>query len=368
MKKIGLLTMPVKENYGGIIQIAALYAFIESNGYTPYLIRKKYDEKTLKRLFRWVLSHNPLYFLYDYKNLTKREKQSSKLQSFINEFFTNKTSWSFNKEQYQKSIQNLDAVIVGSDQVWRYKYVRSNYKYYFLDYLPSKTKKIAYAASFGVDQWEGNQETVQKVESLLNQFSAVSVREKSGVDICKDTFHYNKAVHVLDPTFLPEVGFYNNLIDKEKIQKKVSLFSYVLDNSDFVKEVIAHTSKSLNLEVDTIKLTDYKFSTNPSIAEWLYHFREADFVITDSFHGTVFSILFNKQFVCVGNKKRGYTRFESLLDLLNLKERLIFDYTPENINSLLNNKIDYNAVEFLKQKQIETSKAFLLNSLNNFNE
>src|SRR5690606_19479201 len=115
-----------------------------------------------------------------------------------------------------------------------------------------------------------------------------------------------------------------------------------------------HTSKSLNLEVDTIKLTDYKFSANPSIAEWLYHFREADFVITDSFHGTVFSILFNKQFVCIGNKKRGYTRFESLLGLFNLKERMIFDYTTENINNLLNNKIDYNQVEVLKQKHTET--------------
>lgn len=365
MEKIGLLTMPVKENYGGIIQIAALYAFLESKGYTPYLIRKKYDEKASKRLFRWVLSHNPLYFIYDYKNLAKREKQSSKLQSFIDNFFVNKTTLAFNEQQYKNSVQKLDAVIVGSDQVWRYKYVKANYRYYFLDFLPSRIKKIAYAASFGVDEWEGNKETVQNVEKLLAQFSAVSVREKTGVAICNDTFHYNKAVNVLDPTFLPEVSFYNNLIDKEKIQKKVRLFSYVLDNSDFVKEVIAHTGKSLNLEIDTIKLTDYKFSANPSIAEWLYHFREADFVITDSFHGTVFSILFNKQFVCIGNKKRGYTRFESLLDLLNLKERLIFDYTPENINNLLNNKIDYNAVEVLKQKHIGASKEFLLKSLQN---
>src|SRR5690554_3247677 len=365
IKKIGLLTMPVKENYGGIIQIAALYSFLETNGYAPYLIRKKYDESLSKRIFRCILSHNPLYFLYDYKNLTKREKQSSKLKSFIDNFFVNKTALSFNKEQYIKSVENMDAVIVGSDQVWRYKYVGKNYKYYFLDYLPPNTKKISYAASFGVDQWEGNQETVQNVEKLLAQFKAVSVREKTGVAICNDTFHYNKAVHVLDPTFLPEVSFYNKLIDKEKIQKKVRLFSYVLDNSDFVKEVIAHTSKSLNLEVDTIKLTDYKFSTNPSIAEWLYHFREADFVITDSFHGTVFSILFNKQFVCIGNKKRGYTRFESLLSLLNLNDRLIFDYNVENINTLLNNKINYDAVEFLKQKQIETSKEFLLKSLKN---
>jgi len=355
--------MPVKENYGGIIQIAALYSFLETNGYAPYLIRKKYDESLSKRIFRYILSHNPLCFLYDYKNLTKREKQSSKLKSYINNFFVNKTALSFNKEQYQKSIQNMDAVIVGSDQVWRYKYVKGNYRYYFLDYLSPKTKKIAYAASFGVDEWEGNKETVQKVESLLNQFSAVSIREKSGVDICKSTFNYQNAVHVLDPTFLPELNFYNVIIDKEKIKKEVKLFSYVLDNSNFVKEVLNHSSRSLGLDISTIKLTDYKFSTNPSISEWLYHFREADFVITDSFHGTVFSILFKKQFICIGNKKRGYTRFESLLSLLNLNDRLIFDYNVENINTLLNNKIDYDAVEVLKQKQIEISKEFLLKSL-----
>jgi len=363
MKKIGLLTMPVKENYGGIIQVAALYAFLKKHGYIPYLIRKKYDEKTSKRLLRWVLSHNPLYFLYDYKNLTKREKQSSELEYFIKQFFTNKTMLSFNKKQYKKSIHNLDAIIVGSDQVWRYKYVKGNYRYYFLDYLLPQTRKISYAASFGVDEWEGNEETVQKVSRLLEQFDAVSVREKSGIDVCKNTFNYQNAVHVLDPTFLPAVSFYNNLIDKEKIQKKVRLFSYVLDNSEFVKDVISHTSKSLNLEIDAIKLTDYKFSTNPSIEEWLYHFREADFVVTDSFHGTVFSLLFSKQFICIGNKSRGHSRFQSLLGLLNLEDRLVFDYSSENIERLLNNEIDYDVVNVLKQKHVAASQEFLLKSL-----
>src|SRR5690606_16655231 len=193
MKKIGLLTMPVKENYGGIIQVAALYAFLKKHGYIPYLIRKKYDEKTSKRLLRWVLSHNPLYFLYDYKNLTKREKQSSELEYFIKQFFTNKTMLSFNKKQYKKSIHNLDAIIVGSDQVWRYKYVKGNYRYYFLDFLPDSLRRISYAASFGVDTWEGDINTVQEGQKLLQKFTAISVRERSGIDICRNTFDISKA-------------------------------------------------------------------------------------------------------------------------------------------------------------------------------
>src|SRR5690606_11296305 len=148
---------------------------------------------------------------------------------FIGQFFTNKTPLSYNKEQYKKSIGFLDAIIVGSDQVWRYNYVKENYRYYLLDYLSAQTLKISYAASFGVDKWEGSEETVQHVSHLLKQFDAVSVREKSGIKICSNTFDYQNAVHVLDPTFLPEVNFYNDLIDKEKIEKKVRLFTYVLD-------------------------------------------------------------------------------------------------------------------------------------------
>ncbi|WP_409151825.1 polysaccharide pyruvyl transferase family protein [Sphingobacterium sp. BS-2] len=362
-KSVGILTMPVKENYGGVIQAAALYNFLETNGYKPCLILKKYDETLIKRIMRNFLSNNPFYFIFDYKNLTRREKQSKLLIRFIDKFFKNKTKIIYDKTTFLNEVSKLETIVVGSDQVWRFNYIGSNYKYYFLAYVPHSIKKISYAASFGVEEWEGPSSTIEDIKSLLKNFNRVSVREKSGVNICKEVFQFNDAKHVLDPTFLPSIEFYESIINEEIIHKKVNLFSYVLDNSHYVSNTISLISKLLNLEVSEIKLTEYKNKLNPSLSEWLYHYKNAQFIVTDSFHGMVFSILFNKQFVCIGNKSRGFARFESLLEDFNLKDRLIFDYDQNIIQDLVNNPIDYQKVNSIKSALIKTSKEFLLNGL-----
>lgn len=357
--------MPVKENYGGIVQIAALYHFLEEYGYEPFLIRKKYDEIPWKIILRYILTHNPFYWIYDYKNLTKRRKRAEPLEKFIENFFKNKTKPIYNKADYIKYTNNFNTIIVGSDQVWRYAYIRSDFRYYFLDFLPSSTKRISYAASFGVDNWEGNINTIQTVQKLLTEFNAISVREKSGLNICKSVFNINTAAHVLDPTFLPEIEFYNEIIGGEKFTRKIGLFSYVLDSTDDIKNALNYVSERLGIPIKAIRLTDYNNTINPSVSEWLYNFREAKFIVTDSFHGVVFSILFKKQFICVGNKKRGYTRFESLLNLFELNDRLVFNFEDTNLKKILDNPIDYSRVEVLKNENKERSKNFLLQSLNN---
>lgn len=360
--EIGILTMPVKENYGGIIQAAALYHFLEQEGHKPYLIMKKYDEGFMKRSLRYLLSHNPLASIFDYKSLTKREKQVFYLKQFIDEFFTAKTNVTYNCKDYVNSIKHLDAIVVGSDQVWRYGYIGSNYPYYFLDFVPNTMIKVAYAASFGTNVWEGDDTSVSRIEKLLKDFKGVSVRENSGVGLCKETFNFDEAVHVLDPTFLPSVSFYNELIDQKKIKKEVGLFSYVLDGSEYVEKVLNTLENNLKIDRTVIELTDYKTAVKPSLEEWLYHFREADFVVTDSFHGMVFSIIFNKQFICVGNKKRGLDRFTSLLSLLGLEDRLVLEYDDLKIKELMEVRIDYNLVE-VKKNKLKTSSVNFLESM-----
>ncbi|MDM1450400.1 polysaccharide pyruvyl transferase family protein [Myroides odoratimimus] len=364
-RKVGILTMPIKENYGGIIQAAALYFFLKEKNFEPYIIMKKYDESKVKRALRYLLSHNLFYKLYDYKALTQREKQNLFLEEFISDFFSNVTQVSYDKEEYLDSIKGLEAIIVGSDQVWRYNYIGSNYPYYFLDYLPSNITKIAYAASFGTGKWEGDSASILHIRQLLKTFKGISVRENSGIDLCLRTFEFDKALHVLDPTFLPNVDFYNDLIDVKKITKKVGFFSYVLDKSGYIDEILSFIEEEIGATRCVIELTNYGCDVKPSIEEWLYHFREADFIVTDSFHGMVFSIIFNKQFVCVGNSSRGLDRFYSLLELLNLEDRLVSTFNVKVIRELLDNKIDYIDVNEKLSELKDLSKSFLLQNLNN---
>lgn len=362
--RVGILTMPVKENYGGIIQAAALYHFLEKEGWQPFLIKKKYDESPAKAILRYILSNNPLYKLYDYKNLTKREKRALELNRFINKFFVNKTKNTYNRKQFVKQASKFPTIIVGSDQVWRYKYVNKDYRYYFLDYLPPTTKKISYAASFGVDIWEGPTPTKDVVTELLRGFYAVSVREDSGVIICNNTFNIPNVHHVLDPTFLPGLDFYERIINEENLTKKVELFTYVLDKGNHVSQTLRYLSDRLKMEVSSIELTNFQNSNNPSIGEWLYYFRTASFVFTDSFHGVVFCILFEKQFVCLANKTRGYTRFESLLRMFDLQNRIVFDYDSSKLEKMLSDPIDYTKIRETKNRYVELSKEFLINNLN----
>lgn len=360
MKKVGLLTMPLIDNYGGIIQIAALYHIIESLGFEPVLIDKKYNLSDSKVLIKKILSNNPLYKIYDFKGYTKRKKKLTKIDEFIRLYFVNRTKEIYNEKTLIEECSDLDTIIVGSDQVWRYKYVKRDLNVYFLSFVNSKQKKLSYAASFGVEVWEGDQESKNVVTKLLQDFDAVSIREDEGVNLVKDRFSLNNAVQVLDPTLLPDRKFYDNLINQENLSKKIELFNYVLDLNDLKTKFIHDFATNLNLRVDMIHLEeDIKISSpKPSLSEWLFHFKNADFVITDSFHGTVFSIIYNKQFVSIANKSRGVSRFTSLLKQLGLENRLIFedsisefdpsklkiidyDLVKEKIKTLRNNSIDF---------------------------
>ena len=370
IKKIGLLTMPILDNYGGIIQITALNNHLENQGYEVYYLNKKYDISVIKQFIRRFFKWNPLYFVFDYNNHAKKYRYLKNLNDFIAvELKSTKDIHSSALLEKRVKKLGLQSVIVGSDQVWRAKYINENYKDYFLGFVNStKTQKIAYAASFGTDIWEDETKTAS-VKTLLEDFTAISVREDSGVLICKKTFGIkNKIEHVLDPTFLPNISYYNNIIKREfNSNKKIGLFNYVLDKSPKKNTIIEKAAVQLDLSIDSIYLeNDLKnFSQNktlkPSIGEWLYHFKNAEFIVTDSFHGTVFSIIFNKQFIAIGNKSRGITRFTSLLKALGLLDRLILD--DDNSGLVMKNQINY---ELVNEKLVDlklSSESFLKNAL-----
>lgn len=211
-------------------------------------------------------------------------------------------------EQYK-----LETLIVGSDQVWRPMYNDCLYDM-FLQFAENfKGKKIAYAASFGVDNWEFTDEQTKICSSLIKQFDAISVRESSGKSLCKKYWVID-AVNVLDPTLLVNKDDYIKICADIPVVKERYLAAYILDSSDRVNEIIAEEADKRGLIVRRYS-ADAKAEL--TVEEWISIFRDASFVVTDSFHGTVFSILFEKPFRCVANRDRGNARFEDLLDKYN---------------------------------------------------
>lgn len=371
--KIGILTLPIAENYGGILQAVALYHYLEKMGHQPVLIYKKTALTPWKEAIRKVLETIPGHNLFNVKVTKKsREKWNERRDlhlSFINReipkisprFTTTRELSLYAKEQ------NFDAVIVGSDQVWRKAYINDKYyKSYFLDFIPanSHTKKIAYAASFGKDYWEGINDE-KEINKLLSDFTAISVREKSGIDICKNTFHIDNVQHVLDPTLLHEKEFYLEMINKYDLSKtpKKKLVTYVLDESVEKRQIIQYYQKELAIaESETRHLRGFNSEKYTyTVPEWVNSIAHADFVITDSFHGMVFSIIFEKQFIVIGNKDRGLERFTSLLSSLNLENYLITNKKTAN-NEIVS--IDYVIVNNLLSDLREKSNLFLEKSLN----
>lgn len=363
--KVGILTLPINNNYGGIIQLAALYNFLETQGFEAIWIDKKHPEKKIKSLLKKFIESNPFYKLYDFKNFKTIKLFYQQVQPFFNKHLKGRTDTVFTIEELKKITSDFDCIIVGSDQVWRLEYVKSNYPTYFLNFVSKKSKKIAYAASFGKDYWEGDNESISKIIPLLKDFNLVTVREVSGLNICKDTFKYNKSFHVLDPSFLPELSFYKNLINDLKFTPKVELFNYVLDSSNKSNQIIEQISSSLNLSIKKIYLNNHgSIKSSNMIENWLAHFYHSNFVVTDSFHGMVFSIIFNKQFIVIENNSRGLSRFYSLLELLDLKDRIINVETFDSAKmEILHKKIDYVRVNEKLEIQKEFSKNILLKSI-----
>lgn len=203
-------------------------------------------------------------------------------------------------------------------------------------------KRISYAASFGTNEWEYTTKQTTECGRLLRVFDAVSVREDSGVALCERYFHV-KAQHVLDPTMLLRKEDYIKLFETANTPKsKGNLLCYILDETEEKRTLIKRVANDkrlipfrVNSEVEN-QQASLSEQIQPPLELWLRGFYDAEFVITDSFHACVFSILFQKPFLVCGNKKRGLSRFVSLLTMLELKENIVND-----INEYVYHDIDW---------------------------
>lgn len=345
MNKIGIVTLPLHFNYGGILQAYALQQAIKKIGYDAVLIG--HPNNTAKEIIKGTL--------YKLSGVSK----------FINANIPIlRLSVPFSGEAIRKN--NICALIVGSDQVWRPCMGtdrNENVARYFLETKNGNIRKVAYAVSFGVDYWDFTEEETRKAIELVKDFDAISVREHSGIDLCAKYLKVNNAILVLDPTMLPHPDDYRKLIKVSPfLTNKKHCFVYLLDyisdsNKEVVNEIVHGDVEimSAKVEQNTIK----KFlNSHDTVNNWLSSIYYSDIVVTDSFHGCVFSILFHKEFYVMGNDIGGNARIDSLLNTFGLQERLIDKTHIRRMSKIDWEKVD-NVLDLLRNQSI----SFLKDSL-----
>lgn len=353
--KIGVFTQPLRCNYGGILQNYAIQVVLKRLGHEPwtidyfyfswfqwcvifakYIVAKIIGRKTRMplTLFQLRILEKPLRkFVFHYIQLTTPRVKSP------------------TKRIIEK--HNFDVLLVGSDQTWRPRYNHNIYDMYLKLAENMNVKRLAYAASFGTDKWEYTNKQEAECARLVKLFNGISVREVSGVHLCKEYLKV-EATHVLDPVLLLSSEDYNNLCGH--IEKRSPfVFAYILDVDERKVQQVKYFASSKNLPY-LIVSANVEVSDNDSIEAWLANFRDAVYVITDSFHGTAFSIIFKKDFFVYGNVNRGNTRFDSLLTTFNLKHRMVTEVSDavqsiewDEVNLVLNSERN-RSVEWLNSK------------------
>ncbi|HEU4913846.1 MAG TPA: glycosyltransferase [Candidatus Saccharimonadales bacterium] len=370
-RRILILTQPLGLNYGGMLQAYALQRVIGELGFDVTTNNHKKHASLELRLLRFAKAclgrRKHLAFVI---GDAEHAIITSRTQDFIKAYI--KTTDIQKGAKIDSSIaDSYYAVIVGSDQVWRKDY--SDIPIHLLSFVRnSTTKRLSYAASFGLDNIDGYGARLRKKsKQLASCFDAISVREESGVAICKNMWGV-EAARVLDPTLLLQASHYRKLVESETRSSRSEnaidggVYYYLLDLASDKKKIINHITTQLGKGsfgiVTKYPRTQAEFYQCPekyilpSVSQWLDSFDRAGFVVTDSFHGVVYSILFNKPFVAIGNKRRGMARFESLLGLFQLEDRLVT--SPKEVTTqLIRASIDWDRVnsivEFEQKRSVE---------------
>ncbi len=370
-KHIGILTLPLNTNYGGILQAYALQTVLERLGHRPQVIKAEGWARTAlpwklapfviaKRFIRKYLRGEDISVFLERDKRRMLRHTSKFIRRYIH-LYCAKDFASLARDP------RFDAFVVGSDQVWRPRYFTPGIAQAFLKFAEGcEVQRIAYAPSFGVDQWEYTEEETQTCRRLLQKFNAVSVRESSAVALCRSRLGRPDAQWVLDPTMLLNADDYRRLfLAAHTPQSPGTLMTYILDDALETQGIVRTLASSLGLKA---------FSTNsrcddetaplceriqPPVEQWLRAFHDAEFVVTDSFHACVFSILFRKQFVVVANASRGNARIASLLSMFCLEDRKV-DAATFTVPAT---PIDYDSVYRMLEVRRQESLRFLRQAL-----
>ncbi len=322
---IGLVGMPGNNNYGGALTYYALYNVLRDMGKSVLFIQQPEDSEWKPSTAMTAYKNNP-YSDYDFAKTYP------------------------NKDAMRELNQFCDMFMVGSDQffasVGLYEFCN---KFTSLDWVEDRKKKVAYAASFGRDFITCDDYNRAMMGFFLHKFDRFTVRETSGIELCKREFNLDTDV-VLDPVFLCPLKHYTKLIENGNYKDNNKIATYILDKTTLSQKIVDDIKNALNMDIlsidDAYNGSDYNNTKEdiPKIENWLSLINGCNFLVTDSFHGMCFAIIFQKPFIALCNKERGAARFESLVKLLGFTSRLI--YNEDDYNNIKNKlqEINWNEV------------------------
>lgn len=376
--KIGILTLPQETNYGGLLQAFALQHTLRKMGHEVKTI-----DRHQRRGYSSIAVHIGSFLSRNLKHRILKKPVSTKWIPYLTDeeyaVISQNTQRFIDKNieltrrvysDQLKTIEDeykFDAYVVGSDQVWLDYYCPNS----FLDFVSrSNVKRVAYAASCGKKSFFNDDEKVQQCKKLVRKFNGISVREERLKEKCKEVLGID-AQWVLDPTMLLDNEDYLKVVTPSQQQTSI-VFSYILDKTEIKQKIIEKVSSYFKLETiegnsqktyfkdGMTKIEDCIF---PSVDDWVNNIYRSSFVVTDSFHGTVFSLLFKKPFIAIGNPKRGMERFESLLKMFGLEERLVTETMPNGVDVILKKEINYERVNDILSIKRQEAFEFLTRSL-----
>lgn len=365
--RIGILTLPLHTNYGGILQAYALQTVLERMGHevqvfdTPNIVPTSGWKVCVKFTIRMVRK-----FVLCKKNVDlfcerTRNHETIVLRQFIQPFIDSYINRFEVSDLTTLNAKDYDALVVGSDQIWRRDFNKNIENVYFAFARQWKVRRLSYAASFGFDDWRYSEKERRVCAKLVKMFDLVTVREESGVELCSK-FLGVKASHVLDPTMLLDKKDYEDVVcAKAMACNDGEMLAYFINPTDYNLKFVSDLGMVKEMrpffvfsKVDDERLPLEERMQKP-VEQWLRGFMDAKFVITDSFHACVFSIIFNVPFVVLNFSYGGIARIISILKIFRLEDRLV-----DNVNSASSlPPIDWEMVNTIRKNWVNKSVELL---------
>ena len=382
--KIGIITYWItRSNYGTLLQNYALQTFLRSLGFETFLIRADIPLGCSRfGYYKLLLQKDGFISLVCYfksrlfskiagKILSENKNNDKRKFSDFVDINLHPTKIFRSLSELESDCPIADIYIAGSDQVWNtygedYRTVSEQIKAYLLSFATDSARKISCGASFGKSALDLEFERLFKQK--LSEFDFISCREKSGVEICKN-LGFENAVQQPDPTMLLSSEEYKKIAGKSLVPKNPYILLYLLGNdTDFSVRKLKKIAKERNLDVvyvsaNEMKKVNFHKKIYPTVNEWLGLYENASAVVTNSFHGTVFSIIFNKPFLSVhqsGKFESQNTRIDSLLEDFGLKNR-VFSGDFEKLFVPVNFEKVNKKLEEIRKKSpfVEWMKAYM---------
>lgn len=369
--KIKTITCHDVYNSGASLQAYALMKYLEEQGneveiidYKPDYLNNHYKLSVIANTkYEKNLMLKMIYLILKFPKRVLDLRTKKKYDEFRENYLKITKNRYISNNELKNNLPDADIFICGSDQIWNSKFNNGKDPAFYLDFVPKEKVKVAYAASFATDSID--EEVKEITKERISKLDYVGVREISALDIL-NTLGIKNGVQVLDPVFLL------NKFEWEKLTYEINsnekyIFVYDFDGNELIREVSLKLAKEKNLKIYTVFKSDYsdKVIKNMGPIDFISYIKNAEFVISNSFHGTAFSIIFEKQFAVVNRKEEINTRMRDLLNILNINDRLIGK--KDDFDNIVK-RVNYNEVNKHLKEKIKLSKSYLDRVLSSKNQ